>query len=75
MELLTKLWLWIFHWVRLEAFDTEDQLQDALDLIQRQHLPTKVRACRTKEGKLEYVLYVKDADRDYARYCTGWRPF
>ena len=20
------------------------------------------------------VLYVKQADRDYARYCTGWRP-
>ena len=29
---------------------------------------------KNKEGKEEYVLYVKQADRDYARYCTGWRP-
>ena len=24
--------------------------------------------------KRQLVLYVKQADRDYARYCTGWRP-
>ena len=30
---------------------------------------------RTREGTEELVLYVKNADRDYARYCTGWRPF
>ena len=29
---------------------------------------------KNKEGKEELVLYVKQADRDYARYCTGWRP-
>ena len=26
------------------------------------------------DGGEELVLYVKQADRDYARYCTGWRP-
>ena len=26
------------------------------------------------ETEEELVLYVKQADRDYARYCTGWRP-
>ena len=36
--------------------------------------PTKVRTMKNKEGKEELVLYVKQADRDYARYCTGWRP-
>ena len=30
---------------------------------------------RPEDGGEEYVLYVKNADRDYARYCTGWRPF
>ena len=28
----------------------------------------------SKEGREQFLLYVKQADRDYARYCTGWRP-
>ena len=49
-------------------------ISDELELLQRQSLPTKVRTMKNKEGKEELVLYVKQADRDYARYCTGWRP-
>ena len=56
------------------TFDNEEELNDELELLQRQSLPTKVRQMKNKEGKEEYVLYVKQADRDYARYCTGWRP-
>ena len=43
-------------------------------LLHRQNLPTKVRQRTRKDGGEELVLYVKQADRDYARYCTGWRP-
>ena len=43
-------------------------------VLHRQNLPTKVRQRTKKDGGEELVLYVKQADRDYARYCTGWRP-
>ena len=55
---LANIWLFATHWTKLDAFDTEEELNDELELLQRQSLPTKV----------------KQADRDYARYCTGWRP-
>ena len=57
-EHLVKFWLFCTHWIELH----------------RQNLPTKVRERAKKEGGSELVLYVKQADRDYARYCTGWRP-
>ena len=60
--------------VVLDAFDTEEELNDELELLQRQSLPTKVRQVTDKEGREQFLLYVKQADRDYARYCTGWRP-
>ena len=47
---------------------------DEIELLHRQNLPTKVRQRTKKDGGEELVLYVKQADRDYARYCTGWRP-
>ena len=73
-ETLAKFWLFATHWTELDVFETEEELNDEIELLHRQNLPTKVRERTIKEGKEELVLYVKQADRDYARYCTGWRP-
>ena len=73
-ETLAKFWLFATHWTELDVFETEEKLNDEIELLHRQNLPTKVRERTNKEGKEELVLYVKQADRDYARYCTGWRP-
>ena len=73
-ETLAKFWLFTTHWTELDVFETEEELNDEIELLHRQNLPTKVRERTNKEGKEELVLYVKQADRDYARYCTGWRP-
>ena len=73
-ETLAKFWLFATHWTELDVFETEEELNDEIELLHRQNLPTKVRERTNKEGKVELVLYVKQADRDYARYCTGWRP-
>ena len=73
-ETLAKFWLFATHWTELDVFETEEELNDEIELLHRQNLPTKVRQRINKEGKEELVLYVKQADRDYARYCTGWRP-
>ena len=73
-ETLAKFWLFATHWTELDVFETEEELNDEIELFHRQNLPTKVRERTNKEGKEELVLYVKQADRDYARYCTGWRP-
>ena len=73
-ETLAKFWLFATHWTELDVLETEEELNGEIELIHRQNLPTKVRERTNKEGKEELVLYVKQADRDYARYCTGWRP-
>lgn len=73
-ETLAKFWLFATHWTELDVFETEEELNDEIELLHRQNLPAKVRERTNKEGKEELVLYVKQADRDYARYCTGWRP-
>ena len=73
-ETLAKFWLFATHWTELDVFETEEELNGEIELLHRQNLPTKVRERTNKEGKEELVLYVKQADRDYARYCTGWRP-
>ena len=73
-ETLAKFWLFATHWTELDVFETEEELNDEIERLHRQNLPTKVRERTNKEGKEELVLYVKQADRDYARYCTGWRP-
>ena len=73
-ETLAKFWLFATHWTELDVFETEEEMNDEIELLHRQNLPTKVRERTNKEGKEELVLYVKQADRDYARYCTGWRP-
>ena len=73
-ETLAKFWLFATHWTELDVFETEEELNDEIELLHRQNLPTKVRERTNKEGKEELVLYVKQAARDYARYCTGWRP-
>ena len=74
MEALIKFWLFCTHWIELDAFDDESDLDDEIELLHRQNMPTKVRTRAKKDGGEEWVLYVKQADRDYARYCTGWRP-
>lgn len=73
-EALTKFWLLCTHWIELDTFDNEQELDDEIELLRRQSLPTKVRVRTGENGAEEFVLYVKQADRDYARYCTGWRP-
>ena len=73
-EHLVKFWLFATHWIELDTFDTEEELNDEIELLHRQNLPTKVRQRTKTDGGEELVLYVKQADRDYARYCTGWRP-
>ena len=69
-ETLAKFWLFATHWTELDVFETEEELNDEIELLHRQNLPTKVRERTNKEGKEELVLYVKQADRDYARYCS-----
>ena len=73
-ETLAKFWLFATHWTELDVFETEEELNDEIELLHRQNLPTTVRERTNKEGKEELVLYVKQAARAYARYCTGWRP-
>ena len=73
-DTLAKFWLFATHWTRLDTFDNEDELNDELELLQRQSLPTKVRTMKNKEGKEELVLYVKQADRDYAATAPAGAP-
>lgn len=75
MEPLIKFWLFLCHWVEFDTSEQEQDIDDAIEVLGRAGLPYKVRSRTSKEGREEYVLYVKNADRDYARYCTGWRPF
>ena len=75
MEPLIKFWLFLCHWVEFDTFEDEESIDDTVEVLSRAGLPYKVRSRRGKAGGEEYVLYVKNADRDYARYCTGWRPF
>ena len=75
MEPLIKFWLFLCHWVEFDTSEQEQDIDDAIEVLGRAGLPYKVRSRTNREGREEYVLYVKNADRDYARYCTGWRPF
>ncbi len=75
MEALTKFWLFLCHWREFDASEDEQTIDDTIETLTRAGLPYKTRTRKNKAGKEEFVLYVKDADRDYARYCTGWRPF
>lgn len=75
MEPLIKFWLFLCHWVEFDTSEEKETIDDILETLSRAGLPYKVRTRRNKKGQEEYVLYVKNADRDYARYCTGWRPF
>ena len=54
-DTLAKFWLFATHWTRLDTFDNEDELNDELELLQRQSLPTKVRTC---------LLYTSPSPRD-----------
>ena len=33
---LANIWLFATHWTKLDAFDTEEELNDELELLQRQ---------------------------------------
>lgn len=50
-DTLAKFWLFATHWTKLDTFDNEDELNDELELLQRQSLPTKVRTMKTKRGR------------------------
>ena len=50
-DTLAKFWLFATHWTKLDTFETEEELNDELELLQRQSLPTKVRQLTDKEGK------------------------
>lgn len=71
---LLRFWLFFTNWVELDTFDSEEELDDELELLQRQNIPTKVVDRTNEKGATEFVLCVRPPDRDYARYCTGWRP-
>jgi hypothetical protein len=47
--------------------------EETLEGMSEQHIMVRMRVHTTQEGKTEYILYVKDDDRDLARYYTGWR--
>lgn len=49
-EHLVKFWLFATHWTELDTFDTEEELNDEIELLHRQNLPTKVRQ-RTKRRR------------------------
>ena len=50
-EHLVKFWLFATHWTELDVFETEEELNDEIELLHRQNLPTKVRERTNKEGK------------------------
>ena len=62
-EHLVKFWLFATHWTELDTFDNEEELNDEMELLHRQNLPTKVRQRTKKDGGEELVLYVKQARR------------
>ena len=70
---LQRLWLFFTNWMELDTFDSEEELDDQLELLHRQNIPTKVVDRTNEKGEAEFVLCVRPPDRDYARYCTGWR--
>ena len=40
-ETLAKFWLFATHWTELDVFETEEELNDEIELLHRQNLPTK----------------------------------
>ena len=37
-EHLVKFWLFATHWTELDTFDTEEELNDEIELLHRQNL-------------------------------------
>lgn len=73
MEFLIELWMRLCHWVPFDTVEDEASAQDTIEDLRRVDVALRLRTRKNKEGKAEYVLYVRDADRDLARYYTGWR--
>jgi phosphatidylethanolamine-binding protein (PEBP) family uncharacterized protein len=73
MEKLIEIWLRLCHWIEFDVMEDEASAQETLDDMRKQGIFIQLRERKNKNGKTEYVLYVKDSDRDLARYYTGWR--
>ena len=61
-EHLVKFWLFATHWTELDTFDNEEELNDEMELLHRQNLPTKVRQ-RTKKGRRRGAGALRQAGR------------
>lgn len=61
---LQRLWLFFTNWMELDTFDSEEELDDQLELLHRQNIPTKVVDRTNEKGEAEFVLCVRPPDRD-----------
>ena len=59
---LANIWLFATHWTKLDAFDTEEELNDELELLQRQSLPTKVRTMIAKDILSRSLMVAVETD-------------
>lgn len=73
MEFLIELWLRICHWLPFDTMEDRPSAEEVIEDLAKTGISLRLRTRKNKEGKTEYVLYVRDADRDLARYYTGWR--
>ena len=72
MEFLIKLWMLMFHWVQFDVQDDAAEAEETVKDLAAHGVQARLRARTAKSGGTEYVLYVRDADRDLARHITGW---
>lgn len=56
---LQRLWLFFTNWMELDTFDSEEELDDQLELLHRQNIPTKVVDRTNEKGEAEFVLCVR----------------
>ncbi len=73
MERLIEFWLRLCHWIPFDTMEDEASAEETVEDLGKVGISLHLRTRKNKEGKTEYALYVKDADRDLARYYTGWR--
>ena len=66
-DTLAKFWLFATHWTRLDTFDNEDELNDELELLQRQSLPTKVRTMIAKDILSRSLMVAVETDVRFPR--------
>lgn len=73
MEALVRFWLMLCHWIEFDKMEDAAAAKEAAEDLAELKIQVKLRERRAANGAVEYVIYVKDADRDLARYYTGWR--